>query len=94
MKTKIISIALSLAACSVVMATEFKAPEFNDDYKVEGAVKTDRGIASEKESEREPSSVVAMEKKKPVVMPEDEKTNDEKFEPKPWLYKNKLEKDH
>jgi hypothetical protein len=87
MKIKTISIALSLAACSVVMAAEFKAPEFGDDYKVEGAVKTDRGIASEKESEREPSSVVATEKKKV----EPEKMEEDKVEPKPWLYKHKLD---
>ncbi len=87
MKTKSIAlIALSLGLCAAAFATEFKAPEFNDDFKVEGAVKTDRGIASEKESDREPSSVVATEKKKPV-----EEQSEEKFEPKPWLYKNKLD---
>ncbi len=68
-----------------------KVAEFNDDYKVEEAVKTDRGIASEKESEREPSSIVPGEPKKE----EDEKTED-KVDPKPWLYNTKIDsiKDH
>jgi hypothetical protein len=66
---------------------ETKVAEFNDEYKVEGAVKTDRGIASEKESDREPSSIVAAEKKKH----EEEEQQEDKVEPKPWLYKNKLD---
>ncbi|MGZ3809839.1 MAG: hypothetical protein ACXVCE_17275, partial [Bacteriovorax sp.] len=45
-------------------AKETQVAEFNEDYKVEGAVKTERGIASENDSEREPSSVTAAEKKK------------------------------
>lgn len=66
--------------------------EFNDEYKVEGAVKTDRQIASEKDpSEREPSSLIAMKKKK--VEQEtvgEEKKEDDKMTPTPWLYnKNK-----
>jgi hypothetical protein len=82
MKIKLISlIALSLGVCAVAFATDYKAPEFNEDYKVEGAVKTDRQIASEKESDREPSSVVATEKKKKV---EDDK--EEKSDPQPWLF--------
>ena len=82
MKMKTISlIALSLGVCSGVFATEFKAPEFNDDYKVEGAVKTDRGIASEKE-DREPSSVVAEDKKHV----EEGMDKEEKMTPKPWMY--------
>lgn len=82
MKIKLISlIALSLGVCAVACATDYKPQEFNDDYKVEGAVKTDRQIASEKESDREPSSVVATEKKKV----EDDK--EEKSEPQPWLVK-------
>lgn len=84
MKTKTISlIALSLGICSMAFATEFKPPEFKEDFKVEGAVKTDRGIASEKESEREPSSVVTTEKKKV----EEEPSPEDKVEPKPWLYR-------
>lgn len=68
--------------------TESRVAEFAEDYKVEGAVKTDRGIASEKESEREPSSVVATEKKKV----EDEQNDEpDKAMPKPWLYKNKTD---
>ena len=107
MKTKTISLAvLSLGVCTLAFAAEYKTPnvgfketapshkettlaEFNEEYKVEGAVKTDRQIASEKDSsEREPSSVVA-ETKKEVV--DDDKKPDEKYEPKPWLYRNKLD---
>lgn len=66
---------------------ETKVAEFNDEYKVEGAVETDRQIASEtEESDREPSSVIAKEKKKHVMV-EEEKPTDDKFEPKPWLYR-------
>jgi hypothetical protein len=84
---------LSLSICAVAMAADYKSPhvgfretapatkaskmmEFNDDYKVEEAAKTDRQIASEEES-REPSSVVAADKK-----------FEEKEEPKAWLFKN------
>lgn len=64
-----------------------KAAEFNEDYKVEGAVKTDRQIASEKEpTDREPSSVVATDKK----VEADKEVMDEK--PQPWMFKNKLDK--
>lgn len=81
MKIKTISlIALSLGVCAGAFATDYKAPEFNEDYKVEGAVKTDRGIASEEETDREPSSVVAKEKKKV------EQENVDKAEPQPWTY--------
>ncbi len=80
MKIKTISlIALSLGVCSGAFATDYKSPEFNEDYKVEGAVKADRGIASE-ETDREPSSVVAKEKKKV----EEEKA--ESADPQPWRY--------
>jgi len=80
MKIKTISlIALSLGVCAGAFATDYKTPEFNEDYKVEGAVKADRGIASE-ETDREPSSVVAKEKKKV----EDENVG--KAEPQPWTY--------
>lgn len=106
MKVKTISLAvLSLSVCTLALAAEYTAPtvgfketapshqvtkvaEFNEEYKVEGAVKTDRQIASEKDSsDREPSSVAAQEKKKVI---EEEKKED-KFEPKPWLYRNKLD---
>ncbi|MDD4973422.1 MAG: hypothetical protein PHY93_03680 [Bacteriovorax sp.] len=107
MKTKILSLAvLSLGVCTVAFAADYKSPnlgfketapsnketqtaEFNEEYKVEGAAKTDRQIASEKDSsDREPSSVVAKEKKKEVEV--EEKAED-KVEPKPWLYRNKLD---
>lgn len=70
-----------------------KTAEFNEDYKVEGAVKTDRQIASEKEpAEREPSSYA---KDKKMVMHEvkevDEDKSEDKADVKPWLYKNKLD---
>ena len=70
---------------------ETKVAEFNDEYKVEGAVKTDRGIASEKEDQREPSSVMADDKKKMEEMPSyDDK--EETFTPKPWLYRQEAGK--
>lgn len=78
------NVQLKLASPSKV---ETKGAEFSEGYKVEGAAKTDRGIASEKESEREPSSTVAADKKQDPV---DEK-KDEAFGPKPWLYKTKLD---
>lgn len=96
---------LSLSLCTLAIAAEYNSPKlgfkevspattemktvgFNEDYKVEGAVKTDRQIASEQEvsDHREPSSVVAKEKKAPVV---EEIKVDEKFDPKPWLFRNK-----
>ena len=107
MKTKIISLAvLSLAVCTLAIAADYKSPnvgfkevapshkestlaEFSDEYKVEGAKTTDRQIASEKEpSDREPSSIKAQEKKAVV---DENNTADEKYEPKPWLYRNKLD---
>lgn len=106
MKTKTMSlIALSLGVCTIVYAAEYKSPdvkfkkatpsytatkktEVDDEYKVEGAAYADRGIASEKDTDREPSSLVAAQKKKVEV---EEPKNEEKFEPKPWLYKNKLD---
>ncbi|MFA6236437.1 MAG: hypothetical protein WC635_03835 [Bacteriovorax sp.] len=67
---------------------EVKVAEFNEEYKVEGATQTDRQIASEvEESDREPSSVVAHEKKKVDVVVDEEKSEDGKLEPKPWLYR-------
>ena len=58
--------------------------ELNEGYKVEGATKTDRQIASEKE--RDPSSVDT--KDQPA---EEDMKADEKQEVKPWLYRNKLD---
>ena len=108
MKTKIISLTvLSLSVFSLAMAGEYKTPavgfretepshkdtkmaEFNEDYKFEGAVKTDRQIASEKyPGDREPSSVVADDKK---PMEDAEMKTEDKVEPKPWLYRNVLDK--
>jgi hypothetical protein len=63
---------LALGLSTVVMA----ADTFKEDYKVEKPVKTDRQIASEKESEREPSSVNA---------PAPDEAADES--PRPWLTK-------
>jgi hypothetical protein len=71
-------------------AKEMKAANFEDEYKMEGATKTDRQIASEKEdSDRMPSSVSGMKKNK-VIEHDTEKTNDDKFEPKPWLFKQTI----
>ena len=101
MNTKIISLSLlSLGLCALAMAADYKSPhvgfretapankaakmaEFDEEYKVEGAAKTDRQIASEKEaSDREPSSVMAEDKKD---------KEEEKMEPKPWMFRNKLD---
>jgi hypothetical protein len=66
-------IIVTLGLSSVAIAAEEK---FEENYKVEGAVKTERQIASEKEStEREPSSVVA-----PAAVTVEEA-------PQPWLHK-------
>lgn len=110
MKTKIISLTvLSLSVFSVAMAGEYKSPgfgfretepshkdikmaEFNEEYKVEGLVNTDRQIASEKyPGDREPSSVVADDKK---AMEDEEMMPEDKIEPKPWLYRNILDKSY
>ncbi len=71
---KFISVILvTLGLTSAAMAYEEK---FEENYKVEGAVKAEREIASEKESsEREPSSVVA-----PVEIETEQA-------PQPWLHK-------
>ena len=101
-----ISIAVfSLGVCALAMASEYQTPtvkfnkalpskqetkmaDFNDNYKVEGEVKADRQIASEKDSsDRGPSSTLE-EKEKDKVS---EKENDGKIEPKPWLYRNRLD---
>ena len=65
--------------------TVAKTTEFSDDYKVEGAVKADRQIASEEDSDREPSSVVAEDEK-------EEKTTEDKVSPEPWNYNKSLGK--
>jgi hypothetical protein len=110
MKTKSISlIALSLGVCTLAIAADYNPPEvslkhaspsrferkqeeFNDQYKMEGALKTDRQIASEKEqTDREPSSI-KNDKKKAMI--DAEKINDEKFNPKPWLYKTGRDSAH
>jgi len=71
--TKLISVFLvTLGLTSAAIAVEEK---FEENYKVEGAVKTERQIASEKESDREPSSVVPP----PAIVNEEA--------PKPWLHK-------
>lgn len=64
---------------------EMKTAEFGEHYKVETGIETTRQIASEEESDREPSSVVAKEKKKFVPAPE---VKEEPVEgPKPWMYR-------
>jgi hypothetical protein len=75
--SKLISVILvTLGLTSMASAKEEK---FEENYKVEGAVRAERVIASEKEatkpSEREPSSIVA-----PVDVQAVEA-------PQPWLHK-------
>lgn len=66
---------------------EMKVADIGDHYKVEKDYQAnDRQIASEEESDREPSSILAKEKKKakdhePVV-------EEPREAPKPWLYRN------
>ena len=70
-----------------VPSKEMKVSEFGDHYKVESAsAATDRQIASEEESDREPSSVVAADKKKSYDYEKEDKDKGEA--PKPWLYRN------
>lgn len=67
---------------------EMKAAEFGENYKVEGAQTTDRQIASEEESDREPSSLKGEAKKKAVHEPEvKDEPVDPEMAPKPWLYR-------
>lgn len=70
-----------------VPSKEMKVSEFGDHYKVETeTVNTDRQIASEEESDREPSSFVPEEKKSYDYDKEVKK--DFADAPKPWLYRN------
>lgn len=68
---------------------EMKVADFGDHYKVESGMNNDRQIASEEPSDREPSSVVASEKKQDV-MPDDEAVE----APKPWLYRTEENSKH
>ena len=91
----------TLGICSMAQALEYKSPEvgfkarsapskemkpadFGDHYRVETGAMTDRQIASE-ESDREPSSVLAKEKKKVVPKHEPEVVEEPVSAPKPWL---------
>lgn len=70
---KLVSVILmTLGLSSAAIAKEEK---FEENYKVEKAVKNERQIASEKESDREPSS---------VNPPPEEKVEEA---PQPWLHK-------
>ena len=72
-------------------AKEMKPAEFGENYKVEGAVATDRQIASEEESDREPSSLKSKYAKKEVVKVEEPMVKEEvnhDVAPKPWLYRS------
>ena len=71
----------------VVPSKEMKTAQFGDHYRVESGANTDRQIASEEESDREPSSVVAKEKKE--AAPEKEAVEG----PKPWLYRGEANSD-
>ena len=59
---------------------EMKTADFGEHYRVESEVAIDRQIASE-DSEREPSSVMAKEKKKPII----EEVQEIPEAPKPWF---------
>lgn len=66
---------------------DIKMAEFDENFKMEGPVKPERQIASEQNpGDREPSSVIAEDKK---PMEDMEMKPGEKLEPKPWLYRNK-----
>jgi hypothetical protein len=66
---------------------EMKVADIGDHYKVEKDFQAnDRQIASEEESDREPSSIVAKEKKK--LMDHEAIPEEPKDAPKPWLYRN------
>lgn len=72
----------------VAPSKEMKVAEFGEHYKVETGAVTDRQIASEEESEREPSSFEAKAKKnkvKEMEVKEDPKTD----APQPWLYRER-----
>lgn len=73
----------------VAPSKEMKTAEFGEHYKVETGATMDRQIASEEESDREPSSFQAKAKKKKVVKEmEDEVVKDQPADvPKPWLYR-------
>lgn len=93
---------LTLGICSMAVATEYKSPEvgfkarsapskemktadFGDHYRVETGAAVDRQVASE-ESDREPSSVLAKDKKKAAPKVEPEKEVEQPFDqPKPWM---------
>lgn len=75
-------------------AKEMKAAEFGENYKVEGAVTTDRQIASEEESDREPSSLKTKSMKKEVVKVEEPtEVVDHDVAPKPWMYRTEAGSD-
>ena len=67
---------------------EMKVADFGEHYKVETGtgMDNDRQIASEEaDRERDPSSFAAQKKKKEHA--EEEKVEDPKDAPKPWLYR-------
>jgi hypothetical protein len=75
-----------------VPSKEMKSAEFGDHYKVEAGTYTDRQIASEEESDRNPSSVVAADKKKPAYEPAEGDDKHEAETPQPWLYRGEARK--
>lgn len=107
---KMISLTLlSLAVCSLAVATDYQTPKVlfkghspattamvgadtAEHMKVEGIGYNDRQIASEEESDREPSSLKA-EMKKKAVAKEEEKTEspDSDMMPKPWMYRTEAQ---
>ena len=67
----------------VAPSKEMKTADFGEHYKVESGLGNDRQIASEEDSDREPSSWIAKEKKKDFEPKVEEPTE----APKPWLYR-------
>lgn len=65
---------------------EMKTADFGDHYKVETGIETTRQIASEEESDREPSSIKAKGKKK-FEEPAPEIKEEAVEGPKPWMYR-------
>lgn len=75
----------------VAPSKEMKTADFGEHYKVEMGAETTRQIASEEESEREPSSVMAKDKKKFAPVPE---VKEEPVDaPKPWTYRSERRED-
>lgn len=69
----------------VAPSKEMKVADFGEHYKVEMGLEATRQIASEEDSDREPSSVDAKATKK--LAPAQEVKEVQVETPRPWLYK-------